>query len=128
MTKMNVDIYILCLLICLIVTFQLLVYFTNIQYKSQDFELLFSIHTIMQITTREKQNQRNITPNFVIIKSNSRPKVGKNSYKSTIKDDNAQATKTDRSTSKNSKCSFEAYERRVLHLSKLSMFVLLHRK
>lgn len=75
----------------------------------------------MHLTTKDKEKagQRNITPMFVINKSTSRPKVGKNAYKS-IKDDASQPTKTDRSSSKNSKCSFDTYERRVLHLSKLS--------
>jgi hypothetical protein len=40
----------------------------------------------MQVLSKDRTAvQRNITPSFVIMKSNSRPKVGKNGQKNTIK-------------------------------------------
>lgn len=72
---------------------------------------------------REKPAQRNITPSFLAVKTTSRPKAGKNVYKNPdtekSEDTNHQA-RTNRSNSRTSKCSLEALDAVVLHLSRPS--------
>jgi hypothetical protein len=65
-------------------------------------------------------HQRNITPNFLRFKRNRVIYPGKSTSKSKEEEGNEQPQPSERSNSKASRCSFDVYEKRVLHLSKLS--------
>lgn len=63
----------------------------------------------MQLLNREKPAQRNITPNYIAIKSSSRTKLGKNGIKISSKEkyeSTNHPTQTGRSGSKDSRGSF----------------------
>ena len=81
---------------------------------------------------KERANQRNITPSFLPVKHTSKPKSGKTSTKLTLTKDvshDPDGSHTNRSASKaSSRRTIETYERRVLHLSKLSKIAIIKRE
>lgn len=73
------------------------------------------------ISNRNKNTQRNITPNFLKFKRKYQKYTGKSS-KGSKEEEGLESHNTDRSNSKAGRCSFEVCEKRVLHLNKLSKF------